>query len=157
MITHKIQKWGHSDLSLGKPYSIHLRCPQIWYGALRPIGLKTISLYRWIPIDFYWKCLLLLWAWQKSNWSVWIMLGKSSVDVSTHMIKNFQTQRWQFVPLSKFQMWKLFMILVTLKTKSCSNLWYAIEDLAIMHVGYKYQVSSLIGYWFVGICLSHWL
>ena len=40
-----------------------------------------------------------------------------------HMIKNFQTQMWQFVPLSKLQVWKIDMILVTLKMRSRSSFY----------------------------------
>ena len=90
--THKIQKWGNSDLILVLPCNIHLRCPQVLFGTPWPSGLKLICLFRWKPIGFHWKCLLLLWPWQKSNWSGWCMFGSSSIDVSTLMLKIFQTQ-----------------------------------------------------------------
>ena len=38
-------------------------------GPHRPSGLKSTCPFRWKPNDFHWKCLLLLWPWQKSNWS----------------------------------------------------------------------------------------
>ena len=92
---------------------------------------------------------------QKSNWSGWCMLGGSLTDVSTFMIKIFQIQRWQFVPLSKFFQCENFLILVTLKTRSSTNLWHAIKGVAIGHLGYKHNVCTSNGYWFVGICLSY--
>ena len=62
---------------------------------------KIIWLFRWKSVDFNWKCLLLLWPWQRSNWLGWWMLTGSSSDVSTFKKKIFQTQRGQFVPHSK--------------------------------------------------------
>ena len=96
-LTHKIKKWGCSDLILGVFSSIHLRCPQVWYGTLGPNGLKTICLFRWEPIDFHWKDLLLLWPYL----------------VSTHIIIIFQT----LVPFYKSRIWKLSMIPRDLENK----------------------------------------
>ena len=73
---------------------------------------------------------------------IWLMyIDSSSTDVSTCSIKIFQTQRWQFVPPSKFQMWNPSM--VALKTRSRSNLWHVIKVFVTMHLWYKYQVSIL--------------
>ena len=57
--------------------------------------------FNWDAIDFYWKCILLLWLWQKSNWFAWCLQGICSRDASSLMIKVFQTQSWQSVPPSK--------------------------------------------------------
>ena len=84
--------------------------------------IKLIWILRCLPLTSYWKCPMLLWPWQRSNWSGWCVLGSSSKDVSSIKIKIFQIQRWQFVPPSKFQMWKLSMIVVILKTWLRSNL-----------------------------------
>ena len=73
------------------------------------------------------------------------------------MIKIFQTQRWRFVPPSKVPNVKISVILVTLKTRSKSNISHAIKGLAIMPFRYKCQASISNGYLFVEICLSHWL
>ena len=145
IMAHEIQKWGHCDLILGMLCSTHLRCLQFWYGTPRPSSLKTIYLIGWNPIGFYWKSLLLLWPCQMRNWSGWCMLG------------SLQTQGRQFVPLSKFQMWKPIMIMVTLKIRSRSNFSHAIKGLVIMHLRYEYKFSTTTGYWSVDICLSHWL
>ena len=101
ILTNNIQKWEHRDLILGLPCSIYLRCPQVWQETPEPSGLKNICLFEWKPIDFYWKCLSLLWPWQRSNWPGWCMFGRSSIDVPTPVIKIFLTQRWQLVPPSK--------------------------------------------------------
>ena len=85
------------------------------------------SAYHWFPLNAFklghtweftpyntkqdvpiWKCLLLLWPWQRSIWSGWCLLGSSSIDVSTCRLKIFQTQRWQFVPLLKVSNVKTF-------------------------------------------------
>ena len=58
---HKIRTWRHCNLILDTPSSVHIRCPQVWYGTPGPNGRKTICLFRWKPIDFHWKCLWLLW------------------------------------------------------------------------------------------------
>ena len=122
------------------PCSTHPVCLQVWYVTPRSSGLKTICLFRWNPFDFYWICLLLLLPCQMSNWSGWWMFGSSPKDVSTFTMKIFQTQRWQFVPLRKFQMWNLFMIMMTLKIRSMSNLSHAIKGPDIMHIRYEYKV-----------------
>ena len=114
----------------------------------RAMGLVYFMVHS---IDFHWKCLLLLWPWQRSNLSGWCILDRNSINVSTCAIKFFQTQRWRFVPLSKFLMWKFSMILMTLKTMSGSNLRNEIKDLVIMHFGCKYKVSTFNGYWFMDI------
>ena len=44
---------------------------------------------------------LLLWPWQRSNWSGRCMQGSSSIDGSSVAIKIFWIQRWQSVPTSK--------------------------------------------------------
>ena len=152
-LDHKIQKWGCSDLILEMLWSIHWRCPQIWYGILRTSGLKTTCLFRWKPIDFYWKFLLFLWPWQRSNWSCWCILGGSSIDVSTLLIKIFETQ-WQFMPPSKLPNVKTFYDHGDLKTRSRSNLWHSIKGFVIKHLRYKYQVSISNGCWLMDICLS---
>ena len=59
-LTHKIQKWGHSDLILGLPCNILLRCPHVWFGTLGPLIPKSICLFMCKLIDFHWKCLSLL-------------------------------------------------------------------------------------------------
>ena len=82
-------------------FSIHLRGLQVWYGTPMPSGLKTVYPFRWKPIDFYRKCLLLLWPGQRSNWSELCLLGRLSLDLSAVMIKIFQTPKWQFVTPSK--------------------------------------------------------
>ena len=129
---------------------------QVWYGTHGPCGLKAIWIFRGKPIDFYWKCLLLLWPWQRSNLYGWCMLTGSSIDVSTVMIRTFETQRWQYVPTSKVWNIKTFFYLVTLKTKSRSGLWHAIKGLVIMQLRYTYQVCTSNGYLFMNIYLSHW-
>ena len=75
-LIHKIHKWGCNDLILSMPSSIHLRCLQVSYGTSGHSGLETICLFRWKPIDFHWKCLLLLWPWQRLNWSGSCKLGR---------------------------------------------------------------------------------
>ena len=56
-----------------------------------------------------------------------------------------------FCHLQKFQMWNL-----SIKTRSRSSLWYTLKGL-LMHLGYRYQVSTSTGYWYMGSCLSIWL
>ena len=131
----KIQKWWCSDLIQSMPCSIHLKCTQVWYGTPKPYGLKTLWLFRWKPIV----------QWQRSYWYGWCMLERSSIDVSTIMMKNFQIQRWQFVPTSKILNVKTFYDPGDLETRSRSNLWHAIKSLVIMPLGYKYQVSASNG------------
>ena len=55
---------------------------------------------------------------------------------------------------SKFQKWKSAMILVTLEMRLRSNLWYMMPSFCIFHLVYEYQVCTLNGYWFTGMCLS---
>ena len=124
---------------------------------LECMDIKTRCLFRWKPIHFHWKCPMLLWPWQRPKWSGWCILGRSLIDASTLMIENFQAQRWQFVPLSKFQMWKIDIILVTLKIRSRSKFLHAVKCLVIVHLGYKYHLCTFNSYWFMGISLSHWL
>ena len=73
--------------------------------------------------DFHWKCLLLLWTWQRLNLSGSNTLGTSLITVSTLIIKIFQCQKWQFFPRSVSNM-KIFYNCMTLKTRSMSHLWY---------------------------------
>ena len=82
--------WYSPEVSKGLIYRTH-----------KPSSLKTTCLFRWKPTDFHWKCLLLWWLWQRSNWSGWCVLGWSSIDVPALMIKIFEIQRWQFMPTSK--------------------------------------------------------
>ena len=122
-----------------------------------PSGFKTICLFRWKPIGFHWKYMLLLWPWQRSIWSGLCMLGSSPIGVSTFMMKIFQTQRQQFMPLSKVSKCENFDDHGNIENKVRSNICHATKGLLIMHLGYKYQVSNLNDYWFMDICLSHWL
>ena len=64
---------------------------------------------------------------------------------------------WILSCMHLIQMSKHSMILVTLKTKLRSNLSHAIKGLVIMHLGCLCQVSTPNGYWFMDICVSHWL
>ena len=57
------------------------------------------------------------WPWQRSNWSGWCLLGRSLLDVSTLMIKIFQTQRWQFVQTSNVANVKTFCDFSDLENK----------------------------------------
>ena len=54
-------------------------------------------------IDFHWICLLLMWPWQRSNWSGGFILGSSSMDVSTLMMKIFQTKADSFCHFPSFK------------------------------------------------------
>ena len=62
---YKLKKWRCSDFILCLPSSIHLRCPQVWYGTPGPNSLKTICLFRWNPLisieKFYCCCDLEAW------------------------------------------------------------------------------------------------
>ena len=126
----------------------------VWYGTPWPSGLKTICLFRWKTIDFSGKCLLLLWPSQRSNRSGWCMLSRSSLDVFTLMIKIFQTQSWQFVPPSKVTNVKNFYDPGNLVNKIKVKLMTCKKGLVIMHLKYKYQVSTSNSSWFMDICLS---
>ena len=92
-LTGNIQKWGCSSLIVGMPHSIHLRCPQFCFWTPRPSGLKTICLFRSNPIDFHWKCLWLLWPWQRSIWPDWFMFWTFSTHVSSFMINRTEYLR----------------------------------------------------------------
>ena len=108
------------------------------------------------PIDFHWKVHCYCEPLQGSNWSGWYMLGSSLINASTHDKK-----------LTNPKM-KVCAIFLSFK---CEN-WYdpgdlgnevkvkflhAKKGLVILHLGYKYQICTLDGYWLMSICLSHWL
>ena len=114
--------------------------PDIWTGSRTWLQVSKCLIWCWwLPwhsnymsvnvhaIDFHWKCLLLLWPWQRSNWSGWCMLGSSSINVSTGGIKSSKPKDDSLCHLPKFQMWKNSLIVVTLKTRSRSNTWYALK------------------------------
>ena len=107
--------------------------------------------------DFHWKCLLLLWPWKRSNRSGWCIRGNSSMNVSSIMIKIFQTQRWQFVPLPEVPNVKVFYDCGYLKNMVEVKFMTCKKGLVIMHLGCKYKVLTSNGYWFMDICLSHLL
>ena len=100
----------------------------------------TLQLYEY-QVSCH-RFLLMLWPWQRSNWSGWCMQQSSWRDISSVMIKIFQTRSWQFVPPSKVPTVKTFYDRGHLETKSGSKLWHAIKGLVIVHLGCKYQVST---------------
>ena len=95
-LAHKIQKWEHSDLNLSMPCGTPIRC--VWYGTSRPGSLKSRCLFQWKLINWHWRCLLLQWPWQRSNWSGWCMWCRPSIDLFAFMKEIFQTPIWQWVP-----------------------------------------------------------
>ena len=74
------------------------------------------------------------------------MLCSSFIDA-------FQPKDDSLCQFQKFQMWKLCGDLENkVKVKIMAVIY-----LVIMHLQNKYEVCTLNGYWFMGICLSHWL
>ena len=131
------------------PVSIHLRYLQVLWGIPGLSGLKTICQFRWKPTDFHWKYNLLLWPWKTSNWSGWCMFGRSSIEVSTHdsWQKASKSKDDSLCHLQKFQIWKLSMIQVTLKTRSRPHLCHAINGLVIMQLRYKSLTQMATNLW----------
>ena len=79
------------------------------------------------------------------------------MDVSTLTIKHLPRPEMTVCATFKVSNVKIFHDYVTSKTRSRSNLWHAVKGFVLMDLGYSYQVCTLNGYWFMDICLSHWL
>ena len=97
-----------------------------------------------IHVKFHWftlKIPLLLWPWQRSNWSGWWMLGNSSIGVFTLMMKIFKSQSWQFGTLTKFSNLKTFYDHGDLKNKVKVNLMTC--NKRFCHYASWVEVSSL--------------